>query len=87
MDNYLLEDLAEVRHDIWLREQIAEVQHDIWSHWMKYMFSQGVMQDGSWLMPEEKVLRWKRQMKTAYSDLTENERESDRDQADKILEI
>ncbi len=71
-----------------LREKIASEQHAIWSHWMKYMFTQGIYnKDGSWIMPAEKVERWSRQMNTDYVDLTDKERESDRDQADKVLAI
>jgi hypothetical protein len=53
---------------------------------MRYQFS--VCQpngDGSVTIPADKVERWSRQMKTIYADLTEKERESDRDQADKII--
>lgn len=71
-----------------IREALADVSHEIWSHWMNYMFSCGNMNaDGSWTMPAEKVSRWGRQMNTAYSELTEREKESDRDQADKILRV
>ena len=38
-------------------------------------------------MPEEKYDRWARQMNTHYFELSEKERESDRDQADKILAV
>ena len=71
-----------------LREQIADVQHAIWSHWMAYMFTCGTFnEDGSWTMPAAKALRWQRQALTEYADLTEKERESDRDQADKVLNV
>jgi len=71
-----------------LRECIADVQHAIWAHWMKYMFSCGAFNpDGSWVMPADKAKRWTRQMNTPYSELTEKERMSDRDQADKILVV
>lgn len=69
-----------------VRERLADVQHAIWAHWMRYQFS--VCQpngDGSVTIPADKVERWSRQMKTIYADLTEKERESDRDQADKII--
>lgn len=73
-----------------LREQLADVQHEIWAHWMKYMFTQcepiGGMGEGLFI-PEEKVLRWKRQMNTSYSDLSFKEQESDRHQADNVMEV
>lgn len=60
-------------------EFMAEKQHAIWASWMKFMFECGELQDdGSWVMPKEKVGRWVRQMNTEYADLSEGERESDR---------
>ncbi len=70
------------------REALSDISHDIWSHWMRWMFSVGAFNaDGSWTMPAEKAERWQRQMNTPYSELTERERESDREQADKILAV
>ena len=69
-----------------VREKIAAVQHAIWAHWMAYLFS--VCQpngDGSATIPTEKVERWARQACTPYAELTEGEKESDREQADKVL--
>ena len=71
-----------------LREKLANVQHAIWSHWMRYLFTQGTQnEDGSFTIPAEKVERWKWQMNTPYEQLSEKMRDSDRNQADKILEI
>lgn len=75
-----------------LRENIADIQHEIWSHWMKYQFSQcqpdttGLYR-GCLIIPAEKVERWTKQMNTPYSELTEQEKESDRHQADKVLQV
>jgi hypothetical protein len=71
-----------------LREQLADAQHAIWSHWMRYMFTCGSLNpDGTWTMPADKVERWQRQMQTPYSGLTDTERRSDRNQANKILSV
>ena len=76
-----------------LREQIADVQHQIWAHWMKYMFTQcetaedAETGDTVYIIPADKIERWTRQMNTDYSELTNKEQESDRDQADKVLSI
>jgi hypothetical protein len=68
------------------RERLADVSHDIWAHWMRYMFKQGSFDfGGGWHMPRYMVDRWYRQMDTRYADLTEREKESDREQADKII--
>lgn len=82
-------------NDTELREKLADLQHAIWSHWMRYMFTQGEIVNDlddcdfveAWLMPHEKLLRWRRQMNTPYTELTEKEKESDRQQADKIISL
>lgn len=57
----------------------AEAAHDIWSHWMKYMFSQGGIftPDGDFVINSENVARWRRQMLTAFDDLSPEEKRSD----------
>ena len=67
-------------------EQLSAVQHEIWSHWMRWMFTVGTFNtDGTWTMPAVKVERWQRQMNTPYAELSEREKDSDREQADKVL--
>lgn len=71
-----------------LREQLADVQHAIWAHWMRWQFTCGQFnEDETWTMPAVKVQRWQRQMNTPYAELTDQERESDREQADKVLAV
>jgi hypothetical protein len=81
-----------------VRELLAEYAHVTWSGWMRYMFSKGmfrpVMTDEDnpieveqWIMPSWAVARWQRQMNTPYADLPETEKQSDREEADKILAI
>ena len=82
-------------HETPLRERLAALQHAIWSHWMRYMFAQGTYReielDGKaqrvWIMPEPQRVRWERQMAMPYGALPAAERESDRDQADKVLSL
>ncbi len=55
---------------------------------MQYQFGKGTFNaDGTWTMPAWAVDRWIRQMNTPYSLLSEAERESDRAEADKMLQI
>ena len=69
-----------------LIEAIADKQHAILSHWMKYLFSVSAdADDGSKVIPSEKVERWTRQMYTSYEWLSDAEQESDRHQAVKVL--
>ena len=68
------------------REILAELAHAQWSGWMEYLFSKGVLnEDGTWTMPAWAVERWKRQTETPYADLSFDEKESDRKEADKFL--
>ena len=71
-----------------VREEIAAVQHEIWAHWMRYLFDCcEAGSTGELIIPSDKVWHWKRQMTIKYSDLTEKEQGSDREQADKILRV
>ena len=71
-----------------LREQLAEVQHEIWACWMSYLFRISIQnEDGTYTIPADKVEQWKRQIQTLYSELSEQEKEGDREQADKVLSI
>ena len=59
--------------------RLASKEHDKWSSWMKHLFGKSMlMGDGSVVIPEENVDRWKRQMSTPYDQLTETEQGSDR---------
>ena len=69
------------------REKLADLCHRQWSGWMAYLFSKGLFfEDGTWIMPEWAVERWVRQMNTPYEELSEEEKENDRKEADKFIE-
>ena len=70
-----------------IRELIAEVSHEIWSHWMRYLFSRCEDDDLGIIIDRWDAKRWEKQINTAYEDLTEREKDSDREQADKILKV
>ena len=70
------------------REKLADVQHAIWASWMQWVFDIcPANDDGSVTIPAELVARWKRQIDTKYEDLTDPEKDSDREQADKVLAL
>ena len=70
------------------REALAEVSHEIWAHWMNYLFSVGYEDEfGGLIIPARYYERWQRQAFTTYTKLTEREKNSDREQADKILAV
>ena len=70
-----------------IRELLAEVSHEIWGHWMKYLFSISKMVPGGTLIPFTSEQHGKRQLNTPYTGLTEREKDSDREQADKIIKV
>lgn len=80
-----------------LREALAAHAHVMWAGWMQYQFEKGAFtqaysQVGGalervWVMPPWAVTRWTRQMETAYAALPEEEKESDRQEADRILAL
>lgn len=73
--------------DAALVEMLAEYAHEAWSGWMRYMLERVTLvpikdcPDGWELWP----IRWRRLMNTPYSGLTEQEKESDREEAREIL--
>jgi len=71
-----------------LRERLASLCHDQWTDWFVYMFSKGTFnRDGTWTMPVWAVGRWLRQAATSYAELSEDEQDSDRKEADKFIEL
>ncbi len=71
-----------------LIEYLAKNAHESWSGWMRYLFSKLIRDgyNGAAIIPENLVERWKRQSTTAYADLPEEEKASDREEARKILQ-
>ena len=77
-----------------MKEKLAKLCHEQWSGWMEYLFSkcfkdtgQFDKTNGNLVIPKWAVERWKRQMETPYSELSDKEQDSDRNEADKFLVI
>lgn len=71
-----------------MKERLAELCHEQWSGWMNYLFEKSyITESGQVLIPKWAVDRWKKQCATKYNHLSEEEKDSDRKEADKILEI
>jgi hypothetical protein len=69
-------------------EGLAAAEHERWSHWQRYLHGKGTSQpDGSLVLPAELVEKWNRQLSTPYEELSEAEKESDREQVRKYLPI
>ena len=69
------------------REKLADYAHEAWSGWMEYLFKKCDFKHGYCTIPQWAVERWSMQMNTKYKDLPEEMKESDRDEADKMLKI
>lgn len=70
-----------------LREDLADYAHSAWSGWMEYLFSRCYIHQDGWIFTKDSHDHWRRQMNTYYKDLPEKEKESDRKEADKMIEI
>ena len=71
-----------------MREQLAALAHAQWSGWMAYLFNLSTSNgDGTITIPAGLVARWQGQIATPYQELTEREKNSDREEADKVLQL
>lgn len=71
-----------------LTERLAAIEHERWSHWQRYLHSKGVRQpDGSLLLSALLVARWEKQIETRYADLSDKEKDSDREHVRKYLPL
>jgi len=59
-------------------EKLAALEHEQWAHWTEYMLNN---------LHDENIAKWKRQIKTPYSDLSEEEKDSDRVWARKVAKV
>ncbi|WP_313813365.1 hypothetical protein [Glutamicibacter sp.] len=67
-------------------ERLAAIEHERWAHWQKYVHDQCERRDdGSLIVPAELAARWEAQIETTYSELSDQEQESDREQVRKYL--
>jgi hypothetical protein len=71
-----------------LVEALASIEHERWCHWQSFLHSKCVPRaDGALLIPADLVKRWEKQIETPYSELTNKEKESDREQVRKYLPL
>ncbi|MBN2837734.1 MAG: hypothetical protein JXM74_03175 [Fusobacteriaceae bacterium] len=65
---------------------LAILNHKQWNHWLEYQNSCSVyLENGDLILPSNKIERWRRQIKTAYYNLSEQEKNSDREIASKWI--
>lgn len=71
-----------------LIEQLAAIEHERWADWQRYMHSKcESYSDGGLWIPAELVEHWERQIATPYAELSEREKESDREQVRRYLHL
>lgn len=71
-----------------LTDRLASIEHERWSHWQRYVHSRCTrLPDGSLLIPSDLVLQWERQIETPFERLSDEEKESDREQVQRYLPI
>ncbi len=69
-------------------EELSSIEHERWSHWQRYMHEKALRQpDGSLLIPADLVVKWEQQIATKYEQLSDKEKESDREQVRKYLPL
>lgn len=75
-------------NDTVINRLAAHVHDEMWPGWMSYLFRKCTLNsDGTVTIPAWAVERWMRQSKMIYYDLSEQERKSDLDEANRIIEI
>jgi hypothetical protein len=71
-----------------LFERLAAIEHARWAHWQAYMHEKATRTaSGGLLLSPDLVERWQRQIDTPYEELSDDEKESDREQVRSYLNI
>ena len=85
--------MEEKNNVIWisLREKLADIEHQRWADWQRYVHSKFVEHsngNGEYVcLPTELFKGWQKQIDTPYSELSEKEKDSDREQVDRYLPL
>ncbi len=74
-------------------DDLAAIQHEIWSHWMKYFYKHNLTDfsakdNGEYyqmIIDKKDYHRWEKQMNTSYADLSEDDKEKDREIVRKFM--
>lgn len=71
-----------------LLEKLAAIEHERWAHWQRYVHSRCVRgDDGSLTIPAALANRWEKLIATPYCALSDDEKESDREQVRRYLPL
>lgn len=70
------------------REKLADLSHRQWSSWMVFLFEHSKLnKNGTVTIPKNMADRWKRQSKTHYIELSEEEKNSNRIEANRVIRL
>lgn len=71
-----------------LIEALAAIEHQRWSDWQSWVHSLCERRDdGCLVIPADDAARWERQIATNYEQLSEREKQADRDQVARYLPL
>lgn len=75
-----------------LKEQLAKIEHIRWADWQRYLHSKleaGSDAEGNVVMfiPTGLLNHWERQISTPYAELSEAEKQSDRDEVERYFSL
>jgi hypothetical protein len=71
-----------------LVERLAAVEHERWAHWQRYVHDHCErLADGRLAIPADLAERWEKQIGTPYEQLTDEEKQSDREQVARVLPV
>ena len=62
-----------------IREQLAALEHEQWALWTQHLLDN--------YHSAAHVIGWRRQIATSYADLSEKEKDADREWADRVMEL
>ena len=74
-----------MKEDKELLEKLAELEHEQWNHWIQYQHS--LRKSMVNYVYAQKWKEWLKLSKIGYDKLTENQKESDREWARKVLKL
>jgi hypothetical protein len=63
-----------------LIEKLAAIEHERWADWQRYLHSKLEPTPHGWIMLGKDYDHWSRQIDTPYDELSEAEKDSDREQ-------
>lgn len=68
-------------------EALADIEHQRWASWQQHVFNKCSVINGNVVIPAWAVDRWQRQIATSYAELSEEEKEADRQEVRKYLKV